>query len=66
MSTCNSSKIILNRLELVKIKSREISKQEITVVEMTSNQSICSQKNSIKCETPSDLLKMSDMNQNIL
>ena len=45
----NSSKTVLDNLDLVNIKSRETSKQGITSkqgVKMTSNQGVCSQKSS--------------------
>ena len=37
-------KTVLDTLEPVKVKSRATSKQRITVVKMTSNQNICSQR----------------------
>ena len=53
----NYSKIILVTLEPTKIKSRETSKKGLRVAKTTSNQSVCSQKSSITCETPSESLK---------
>ena len=49
----NYSKTVLNTLEPAKIKSRETSKQGITVVETTCNQGVCSQ-NSFMRAIPSE------------
>ena len=54
----NSSKTVLNTLQLVQIKSRETPKQEITIVESTTNQSICSHGSSITCEILSEMFEI--------
>ena len=56
----NSSKTVLETLEPAKVKSRETSKQGIT---MTPNKNVCSQKNSITCVIPSESLHIPDMNK---
>ena len=55
----NSCKSVLDAQKPAKIKSRQTSRQRITVVQMTSNQSVCSQKSSITCGLPSDMNKTS-------
>ena len=55
----NSGKTVLNTLQAAKIKSRESSKQGITVVKMTSD------KCSFKRKIPSEF-KISDMNKSSL
>ena len=52
----NSSKAVLNTLEPGKVKRREISKQGITVVKLTSNQGVCGQKSSFARNVPSESL----------
>ena len=52
----NSSMAVLNTLEPAKVKSRETSKQGITVVKSTSNQDVCSQKSSFTCKITSESL----------
>ena len=60
-NSSNSSKPGWNTLETAKIKSRETSKQGITVGKTTSNQIFCSQKSSISdfLEIPDDMNKIS-------
>ena len=62
----NSSKTVLNTQEPAKIKSKETSKQGITVVKTTSNQGVCSQKSSFTCEILSESLKIPDLNKRSL
>ena len=61
--THNSSKTVLDTLQLRRIKSRETPKQEIAVVKLTTNQSIYSHKSSITCEVSFEVLKISDLSK---
>ena len=61
--THNSSKAILDTLEPAKVNGRQTSKQGITEVKLTSNQSVCSQKSSFVHKIPTELLEIPDMNK---
>ena len=47
----------------MKIKSREIPKQGITVVKSTPSQIICGQKSSMMCQIESEMFKILDLSK---
>ena len=62
----NSSNTVLDTLEPVKIKSRQTSKQGITVVKMTCPTKAFAAKRGASHEIPSESLKIPDINKTSL
>ena len=62
----NSGKTVLNILKFTEIQSRETSEQTVTVIKMTSNQSIGSHKGRFMCQMSSESLKIPDVSKTAL